>query len=96
LSAQCTTSTLNAIVFQRGQITINYNSSYISGTTNSSYYLNIAVPTFYSDDSTQTLINPNFSSTVVSSQPSASQYVYSLEYVTSLIVTLLMPPSTKP
>ena len=76
-------------------MTIHYNSSYISGSSNSSYFLNVAIPTSYQGDSTNTLINPTFLSTVVATQPSSSQYIYSLEYTTTFTVTLLLPPSNK-
>lgn len=87
-------SLLSGIVFSTASLAINYTSSYITGMS-SNYYLNVAVPTYYADDSTQTLINPSFPS-VIAVQPNNDEYIYSIPYSTSLTVTLLMPPSTKP
>lgn len=50
---------------------------------------------YYSDDVTQTSIAPTFSQLLVQVQPLGSNYIYSINYVTSLVMTLLMPPSTK-
>ena len=48
LAAICSVSVLNGIVFSRGQLSISYSSSMVSGSSNSSYNLSVTVPNFYS------------------------------------------------
>lgn len=95
LSAACSTVLSNELVFARGQVKISYVSTYIIGASNSSYSLNIQMDNYYSLDSTQTSINPAFTPEVTAFQPLGTASLYTLEYVTAVTVTMLMPPSTQ-
>lgn len=93
-TAICSSSILNAYVYQSGQISVTYTSKYIpAGSTG--YFLGMEVPTSYPDDATSNSIGLTLSVPFTTISSSGS-YFLELAYVNSFTLSLLMPPSTKP
>ncbi len=88
----CTiTSYTNNFVYSRGSILITYQPAFPTSTPNK---LLISLNSTYTNDALSTLINPQI--TNYAQIGTAGKYTLDINYTTTINITLLFPPSTKP